>query len=162
TLFAPGAGAPTRLRQPGERAYAGAAWEGRAPARPRCSRRTSSPPHYAVRTRGGCSYKDYDTRESELIESDRGPWARRSREAPPPGCRAPAPGQLEPAHSREGRAPARPRCSRRTRPSSQLAGYAVRTRGGCSYKTATPGRASARRGRLGRAGTRVRPEARRP
>src|SRR5690606_21302526 len=40
---------------------------------------------------------------------------------------------------REGRAPARPRCSRRTRPWSQPARCAVRTRGGCSYKVTTPG-----------------------
>src|SRR5690554_5413670 len=122
----------------------------RAPARPRCSRRTSSPPHYAVRTRGGCSYKDYDTRESELIESDRGPWARRFMAATPPGWRATGPGQLEAVQSREVRAPARPQCSRRARPSSQQARYAVRTRGGCSYKATMPRRKATmpRRGEL--------------
>src|SRR5690554_3976909 len=44
------------------------------------------PPHYAVRTRGGCSYKDYDTWERQTHLA----CARRSREAPPPGCSAPA------------------------------------------------------------------------
>src|SRR5690606_10125001 len=89
-LFAPGAGAPTRLRQPGERAQ-------------------------RVRSRPvGSTF--------------------------PPGCSAPALRQPEPVQSREGRAPARPRCSRRTHPSSQQAHYAVRTRGGCSYKTTTTGR----------------------
>src|SRR5690606_27851532 len=104
------------------------------------------PPHYAVRTRGGCSYKDYDTRERQTHLA----CARRSREAPPPGCRAPAPSQPEPAHSREGRAPARPQCSRRAHPSSQQARYAVRTRGGCSYKATMPRRKATmpRRGEL--------------
>src|SRR5690554_744517 len=40
---------------------------------------------------------------------------------------------------REGRAPARPRGSRRARTSSQQVCDAVRTRGGCSYKVTTPG-----------------------
>src|SRR5690554_4829164 len=34
--------------------------------------------------------------------------------------------------------------SRRTHPSSQPAHYAVRTRGGCSYKVATPGKQACR------------------
>src|SRR5690606_16214391 len=102
-LFAPGAGAPTRLRQPGERAH-------------------------RVRSRPvGSTF--------------------------PPGCSAPALRQPELVQSREGRAPARPRCSRRTRPSSQQARYAVRTRGGCSYKTMPPGEASFSRCRLGRTST---------
>src|SRR5690606_6014575 len=112
------------------------------------SRRThpsSQPAHYAVRTRGGCSYK-IATPGGKPVASGRGLWARRSREAYSPGCSAPAlrlrclrayVGEL--MHPREGRAPARPRGSRRARPSSQPARYAVRTRGGCSYKVTTPG-----------------------
>src|SRR5690606_916531 len=38
------------------------------------------PPPAGVRTRGGCSYKA-TPEESWLIESDRGPWARRSQAA---------------------------------------------------------------------------------
>src|SRR5690606_16578889 len=204
---------------PSSSRYGTPSWERRAPARPWCSRRARPPSQrarYAVRTRGGCSYKA-TPEESWLIESDRGPWARRSqaactpgaqrtratptragatpgrtstsssavqrespsiepasalrcshpgagaptrrrqrkdgssssiaargRDAPtqrvPPGRSAPALRQPEQVQSREGRAPARPWCSRRTRPSSHQAHYAVRTRGGCSYKAATPER----------------------
>src|SRR5690606_23691392 len=221
TLFAPGAGAPTRPRRPGELAHrirsrpVGSTFppgcsppalrqpepvqsrEGRAPARPRCSRRTRpSSQQGALRCShpGRVLLQHYDNRESELIESDRGPWARRSprgvahpRYANPsrcnpgkdehqlvrdaagglthrasrrttlftPGAGAPTrprrPGERAYAGAAwEGRAPARPRCSRRTRPSSQLARYAVRTRGGCSYKATMPRRKATmpRRGEL--------------
>src|SRR5690606_24160701 len=40
---------------------------------------------YAVRTRGGCSYKA-TPEERWLIVSDRGPWARRSQAACTPGA----------------------------------------------------------------------------
>src|SRR5690606_30801227 len=111
------------------------------------SRRThpsSQPAHYAVRTRGGCSYK-IATPGGKPVASGRGMWARRSRKAYSPGCSAPALrlGCLrayvgEPVQPREGRAPARPRCSRRARTSSQQVCDAVRTRGGCSYNVTTP------------------------
>src|SRR5690606_34413986 len=52
---------------------------------------------------------------------------------------APAPGQPEPAHSREGRAPARPQCSRRTHPSSPIATLFA-PGAGAPTKTITPGR----------------------
>src|SRR5690606_21117532 len=92
------------------------------------SRRThpsSQPAHYAVRTRGGCSYK-IATPGGKPVASGRGMWARRSRKAYSSGCSAPALRLRclrayvgEPVQPREGRAPARPRCSRRTRPWSQ-------------------------------------------
>src|SRR5690554_2132764 len=92
------------------------------------SRRThpsSQPAHYAVRTRGGCSYK-IATPGGKPVASGRGLWARRSRKAYSSGCSAPALRLRclrayvgEPMQPREGRAPARPRCSRRTRPWSQ-------------------------------------------
>src|SRR5690554_5403832 len=56
------------------------------------SRRThpsSQPAHYAVRTRGGCSYK-IATPGGKPVASGRGMWARRSRKAYSPGCSAPA------------------------------------------------------------------------
>src|SRR5690606_14970418 len=73
---------------PSSSRYGTPSWERRAPARPRCSRRTcpsSHQAHYAVRTRGGCSYKA-TSEERWLIEFDRGPWARRSQAACTPGA----------------------------------------------------------------------------
>src|SRR5690606_37797336 len=70
--------------------------------------RPSSQQRYAVRTRGGCSYKAATPERGELIESDRGPWARRSQAACTPGCSAPALRQPESVQPWEGRAPARP------------------------------------------------------
>src|SRR5690606_4529497 len=46
---------------------------------------TLAPPA-GVRTRGGCSYKAATPERGELIESDRGPWARRSQAACTPGA----------------------------------------------------------------------------
>src|SRR5690554_8050130 len=55
------------------------------------------------------------------------------------GCSAPALRQPEPVQSREGRAPARPQCSRRTHPSSPIATLFA-PGAGAPTKTITPGR----------------------
>src|SRR5690606_3793866 len=72
TLFAPGAGAPTTE------------FARRSTASVRLGVPVTLAPPAGVRTRGGCSYKA-TPEESWLIESDRGPWARRSQAACTPG-----------------------------------------------------------------------------
>src|SRR5690606_38508881 len=99
----------------------------------------------AVRTRGGCSYKIATPGKQACRVLSR-PVGSTFPGSGSPGCSAPALHLRclrayvgERVCPREGRAPARPRCSRRARTSSQPARCAVRTRGGCSYKVTTPG-----------------------
>src|SRR5690606_25476203 len=125
TLFAPGAGAPTTEFARRSTALGAIGCAGDSGAA------------------GGGSHPGVGapTRRRQRKVGSSSPIAARGLDVPrqrvPPGRSAPALRQPEPVQPREGRAPARPWCSRRARPSSQQARYAVRTRGGCSYK-ATP------------------------
>src|SRR5690606_24967727 len=100
----------------------------------------------AVRTRGGCSYK-VTTPGGRAYRALRRPVGASFAGGGVSGCSARALRLRcvrayvgERVCPREGRAPARPRGSRRARTSSQQVCDAVRTRGGCSCRITTSGR----------------------
>src|SRR5690606_21523312 len=96
-------------------------------------------------SRGGCSYK-IATPGGKPVASGRGMWARRSRKAYSPGCSAPALRLRclrayvgERVCPREGRAPARPRGSRRARPWSQQVRWVFTPGAGAPTRLRRPG-----------------------